>query len=443
VPPQKNPPRHDIENPRFHNRAQGVAVCHSGGIMKPQSPISPQVPGGSGGRIPLRKRFRARFLIVSLAVHVLFGLGAAYYVVEIITVKDRTMFKSGTPPLNAGRQTVEHRVQMAKKQNTMSAPMPARMVVSTGLSKIALPEIPAVPGFNPATPTTMAGAGLVGTGMTFAPKVTTETGDGGGNGMLLFGVHERPSSGALRGTLFDFKQSKYRLSTKMDPVKCGEIVVEYARGGFHEGMLDAYFKSSQALYTTQFFIPEIPSSEGPRAFGLGGIVKPDMWIAHYTGKVSPPATGTYYLVGEADDFLYVKFEGRIIMDSCWKDIPSILKPTAVYDYGSSAYPLPFKRSEAIHVETGKYYDMEVVIGDLGGMTNACLLFEQEGVDYTKDGKGNPILPPFRLARARPPATPRGMTPLTVMEDGPVWSAAMEQTPAFDIFQAKADPASGR
>jgi len=68
-----------------------------------------------------RKRFAGfsrNALILSVAIHVLFGAGAAVFVVEVFDKKHIT-FHASEPPSQA--MEVEHKVQMAKKNNVDSA----------------------------------------------------------------------------------------------------------------------------------------------------------------------------------------------------------------------------------------------------------------------------------------------------------------------------------
>ena len=68
------------------------------------------------------KQFGGKFLVISIAVHLLFGLGAAVYVVQHYTAARKLTFKGGPPSPNPSTRAIEHKVQMAKKQSTMSAP---------------------------------------------------------------------------------------------------------------------------------------------------------------------------------------------------------------------------------------------------------------------------------------------------------------------------------
>ena len=85
----------------------------------------------------------SRFLFISILVHLVFALGATAYVVQTIVAKRKLTFISAPPSPNPNTRALEHQVQMAKKQQTMSAPAMPKRIVSTGLAKVSLPEMPA------------------------------------------------------------------------------------------------------------------------------------------------------------------------------------------------------------------------------------------------------------------------------------------------------------
>src|SRR3979411_1992238 len=135
---------------------------------------------------PARKRrwswtkFGGKFLVVSVAVHLLFGVGAAVWVVQRYQANRKLTFKGGPPSPNPSTRALEHKVQMAKKQSTMSAPSLAKRITTTGLAKVALPEMPAMPKLA-APPVKMAGAG--GVDVRFNPGgLGASRGGGGGRG---------------------------------------------------------------------------------------------------------------------------------------------------------------------------------------------------------------------------------------------------------------------
>ncbi len=110
------------------------------------------------------KQFGGKFLVISIAVHLLFGAGAAVWVVQRYQATRKLTFKGGPPSPNPSTRAIEHKVQMAKKQSTMSAPTVTKRIVTTGIAKVTLPAMPEMPKTNDAAPMKMAGVGGAGIG---------------------------------------------------------------------------------------------------------------------------------------------------------------------------------------------------------------------------------------------------------------------------------------
>lgn len=61
----------------------------------------------------------------------------------------------------------------------------------------------------------------------------------------------------------------------------------------------------------------------------------------------------------------------------------------------------------------------------GGKVLFCLMLEDEGVEYQKDSKGNPILPIFRLTGEPLPALENGQTLPPYEPLGPICKSAVK------------------
>lgn len=97
-------------------------------------------------------------LIVSVALHLLFAGGAACWVVAHYSNARRLTFQAGPKSPNPSERALQHRVQLQQKNQSLPSSVPKR-VLSTGLSKVALPEMPALPKPNTApNPVKMSGA---------------------------------------------------------------------------------------------------------------------------------------------------------------------------------------------------------------------------------------------------------------------------------------------
>lgn len=382
------------------------------------------------------KRFGGKFLIISIAVHVLFGMGAAVFVVQRYQANRKLTFKGGPPSPNPSTRAIEHKVQMAKKQSTMSAPALNKRITTTGLSKVALPEMPAMPKVA-AAPNKMAGAG--GTDVGFNPGGMTQSGGSGAGGAAVpfFGFRESRGGGSLVGKFYDLKQTKDGKPSKLDQEKGFPDEIAKFVHGWNESHFAKYFTGPNPLYTTQIFIPKIDADQGPRAFNLSR-VQPKMWVIHYKGNVIPPESGSYRFVGMGDDLLVVRFNGRVVLD-CGPTNPSGKGPKDFYssDGLQMKSDMPWYkglgRGDTFQVNAGESYPIEVLIGEWpGGDFKVWLLLEKDGVQYEKDSKGNPILPIFKLAASD--VTKPAVEAPVFAKQGPAWKA--------EKAKAEASPSPG-
>ena len=375
------------------------------------------------------RRWGWNFLTISILAHVLFGIVAAYFIVATIQGKRNQFDAPGGKGPNAPTRALEHKVQMARKQNSMSAPVAAKRITTTGLSKVALPSLPTMPKMNALVlPATMTGMGGAGMGLGGFGGGGGGSGGNGGGGLSLFGARTR-TGGSLAGHLFDLKQNRSRGPTGINVEKALNVLSQFVRGGFNMGILNSYYEASVPLYATQLFTPNIDAVEAPKAFGVEQEVQPMLWAAVYSGKVVPNETGTFRFVGFGDDLLVVRFNGRVVLDRGYFDVSGV-RSSHIYKYDFDAgnwYKDATKTGghgdgAQIQVEAGKSYDMQVLIAELyGGRSMFQLLIEKDGVDYQQDANNHPIFPLFRLSAGTPLPQPSNAMP-PFAKEGPVWGA---------------------
>jgi hypothetical protein len=410
----------------------------------PSTPVeeTAHAPKGEQSDAPAKKSFMSRllgrfkdrrFLFISILVHVLFAMVAVYLVVQTITPKRKLTFKGGPPSPNPSQRAMQHEVKMAQKQKTMSAPAPAKRITTTSMSKVALPEMPAMPTTDNSPMSKMAGMTPGGLGMTMGGGSGGSSG-GGGGGVPFFGMR---NGRGLAGTFIDFKQTKDRKATEIgkDPGKVPyhdlayeAVVKRFVSGGFQPSTVENFFQSPSPIYTQQVFVPGIMAADGPKAFGLEKQVQPSRWVVVYRGKVRAPDTGTYRFVGWADDVLVVRFNRNIVLDGSFANVSS-WKRRKVYNYNfphkGFAYA-GFVEGDPVSVTKGLVYDVEILIGESpGGHFYAQLLMEKQGENYQKDGAGNPILPIFRVADVQPPDVSKSLGSVPVAPNGPIWPVVQD------------------
>lgn len=212
------------------------------------------------------------------------------------------------------------------------------------------------------------------------------TGGGGqGNGMgNVFGSATGTIT-QLVGYFWDLKETADKKPTdpEMERSAWLRIAQKFVDGGWHDQDLREFYKSPLPLYTNCFAISTRDSEEAPRAFNLTD-VKPGLWLIHYKASVIPPDDGEYTFVGFGDDILAVKVNGHIVLDAGVCPVTSNQELHKLYPYVWDNTPGNERRlrlGQHFHVRGGEPIDMDVLIGDLGGLISFYLFIQKEGETY--------------------------------------------------------------
>ena len=126
-------------------------------------------------------------------------------------------------------------------------------------------------------------------------------------------------------------------------------------------------------------------------------------MAHYSGKVTVPKTGTYRFSGLGDDYLMLMINGRPRLVASWGDIQASVagrwEPTEPSGRFTSPMPgMPLVFGDWINLKAGEVIDIDLAIGERpGGKVGFVLHVEEKGVSYRKAPNGRPILPLFTTA----------------------------------------------
>ncbi len=405
------------------------------GAQKPSHPMNPPAPSFSR-RLSIRLA-RARFFTFSALLHLaIVIMGGSVVLIKNLAEPpdfaagaDSGIFSSEPETAQPPTAPVNPTPEFAPPTPQTAAPS-ATTITTTSPTAIF---------FQPASISTWSPDGKLG-------AVTKLPGSGSDDaakqaiagamrtGGTAFGRREKSPS-ALVGTFYDLKQTRNRKPTGLSPDDYHQTFRRFVHENWRESILSDYFKAPQPLYATQIMIPNMPADEGPKAFGMEKEVQPSRWLVHYKARVTPPADGTYRFVGAGDDVMIVRFNGKVVLDRCWYQQDQEWQPDKNYDYGWTAIPNGFARGDAIRVRAGQSYDLEVLLGEQpGGLVFACLMMEKEGETYERDARGNPILPPFRVADAAMPALENGQTLPPFAADGPVWKAAPVRAGGGSMFE---------
>ena len=152
-------------------------------------------PAGATFWSKLRKRLtHPGFLGVSIAIHLLFGAGATYFVVSRYAGARKLTFNAGPKSPNPSEQALQHRVQLEKKKQSLTAvPAVPKRVLTTGQAKVSLPAMPDLPmPKTPDAPTMAAGVGAIGFGS--GKSGGAAGGTGTGSQINFFGIRDTSTS---------------------------------------------------------------------------------------------------------------------------------------------------------------------------------------------------------------------------------------------------------
>jgi hypothetical protein len=368
------------------------------------------------------------FFVLSLLLHVILIGAATLLVVQVVqSRKDKLKFTAPPPTSNPGAKSVEHKVKMAKKTASMSAPTVSKRITSTAPNtSIALP---AVEMSGLAGPDVMAsvmremGSASMAAGASSASVSASASGSGMA-GMTSFGFRGVGGPPGLVGHFYDLKQSneflpgtKKRLNTFIGDeglyAKPGQytgsasrnidVLKQFFKAQWNESILRGkYFEAQDPLTAFQVFIPAIDAAQAPAAFSVEKEVKPSHWVIHYKGNVIAPRDGKFRFVGNADNLLAVRFDGKnVFVQSPHKELTASEFPGVTFEAKEGV-----AKGSWFQVERGKTYPIEILIAKIPqGLFSSLLMIEEE----------NPMTPyPKRTFKPEFPAYPvfqvrKGMT----------------------------------
>ena len=344
-----------------------------------------------------KKLTERRFLFISVAVHVLIGIIAMIFVVQSIVAKRKLTFTSAPPSPNKSQRALEHKVTMAKKQNTMSAPAQAKRITTTGLSKVSLPDMPAISSSTDFNAGKMAGMGGTGVGLGFKGGLATTGGKGALGGPISFFGMRGKNENVLHAKFYDLKQTKDKKPTQVNGGNFFQMHAEFiTKDNWSSSVLSKYYCAPAPLFAPRVYVPPAKSEEAPKAYGVEKEAGPGLWLVHYKGRFRALKKGTFRFLGYADNVLAVRLNKKNALSACSTNIHNLS-----FDPEANSVPLEkigrLNAGRWFEVNKGQTYDIEILIGDdPGGAFYATLLYEEKGVIYPKRPDGSPFYPVFEL-----------------------------------------------
>ena len=354
------------------------------------------------------------FLFISLAFHAVLLLIAGVWVVQNIQEKRKLTFSSGPQQSGAPARQLEHRVQVAKRTSSMSAPtLPNRIVSSAPNVKVALPQVPLTPLTSIAIPQRIGGlasnagafkSNALGAKLSVSTPLSIPSPVGSFSGSAAnFGIRANSTTGqGLTGTMYYMRKEKDGKPIPLydEDEYLARIVQLFGnRGTLDEKEAGKYLRAGQQLTSFMMLFPPISQEVAPKAFGIEQV--PDhrqCWFAIYKGKISSQSTNRFRFVGGGNEILIVRIDGDVKLDGSWSSgfawPGKGATPTGNGPAEKLGFPL-YGDKRAI----GKWFklqpggsNIEIVIGaGYRGAFSADLCVEEEGQTYEEN-----VRPLFKL-----------------------------------------------
>jgi len=363
---------------------------------KPSAPPTPNVPVVALGKAPLIDRIGGRFLYISIIAHVVFGLIATWFVVQRIEAKRKLTFQAGAKTTNPNSRAIEHKVQVTKKKNTMSAPAATKRITTTASARVAIPSMP-MPMSSDMAPSRMEGMG--GAGVSFGSSAMGGSpggGGGAGGAMPFFGL--RQSGVGLEGSFYDFKMKPDQTSNgkSFGRPEYTALIKSFTHSPWGPKSGFDHFKSPAKLYSKFFLFPAIHDSEAGKAFQSPKSA-PGGWLAYYKGTIGSSESNSYRFLGFGDNVMIVKVGSRIVLDA--SDVGYTGEKRE--QVGAASFPeknsTPIFAGEWFQLSPLDAQSIEVIVGDEGGIFCAGLFIQKRGQNLKFGKHGLPELPIFTAA----------------------------------------------
>src|SRR5690606_38342078 len=214
------------------------------------------------------RRLGAGSLLVSVILHVVILILATVWVISNVQEERKASFQGGSGAASPGPVNQEHRVQMSRQQQNLSA-VNQRLAVDSPNAAVSLPDLPAMPGFSAGGPALSGNLGGSGGG------IGSGAGLGKGPVMPAFGFREAGNTAALTGYLYDLKQTREEkpnptfqkmLATMRGIAPYDELLVKevgsFIQSNWNPRILqDKFYRWPNPLYATQVFVPDTPAAE--------------------------------------------------------------------------------------------------------------------------------------------------------------------------------------
>ncbi len=357
-----------------------------------------------------RRKERKYSLIVSASVVVLGSL-LLWLAKIFIVAPDEPQFIVYTPP-DDGPGVTSPTVQDLSGGTPPSLP-PISVSVSVDSATVFMPSVDTTALDGLFSGESADGMGLGGNGL--------GTGYGDGNAA---GMGGKKSSSCFCGRFWDLKKTSGGADSPYKEAEMNKEVMKlisrFYNGGWNPSTFASYFESKVKLYTNCFFMPSSLDTEASHAYDPDGKMglAPCRWVAIYRARVKAPVSGRFRFIGAGDSVMGVRFNGRNVLECGFHSMKtgewngnvtdSYISGHEYYQYESCRVWTDhfggFQAGEVFTVEAGRWYDMDVLVSEIGGGEfGFCLLIDDMDSEKKKDADGQPIFQLFRTSFIAPDA----------------------------------------
>jgi hypothetical protein len=370
-------------------------------LQDPQAPA----PAPGGKKRATRKQKITAALVTSIIVHavILLQIGGIILIPGMVSKNTfNVMALPEDPPIVEETPEVQEQTDDGIPAPETANPIeqPTTNTEVTDVSNVANIDTSNLISAPTSAPSFVAAQGLKGNVTQFGS--TSRSGKGKKASMASpFGAPQK-IIGGLTGYLYDFKQDSKGGKTNS---KYADKIKEFVTGDWRKAVFNDVYRSKKALYATQIFIPSIDAEEAPKAFQADD-VEPRNIAVLYTGKMTFPESGEFRIVGFGDDHLFVRINGKVVLDG---SLHQIMPELDSGENVGTAYTTPiFTTLHAgpwFTVEKGQTVPVEILLGEQpGGHFAQFVLFQQKGVTY-KMRSDDPNIPAFPVLQFVPTEIP--------------------------------------
>jgi hypothetical protein len=332
-----------------------------------------------------RRRLIISIIVVSVAVHLIFGGFAAIWVIARYFEKPKAQF-TVEKVIRIDPEDRQHQISMQDLDSLRPRPVFNNRIASLRPTELSLPDLPKLPVEKSVPLDTDA---LVNDQIDSLSSARSGQGLGGSGG-FFGGIQAIESS--FRGVFTDYKlladgtPSGIR-ATRKDQPQYEKLLAEFILSPDRDlSILEKYKMGDNQLYRTYFVTPGMGSKNAPKQFGA-----PDsedgFWLAYYKTTIRPPEDGDYRFFGHADNLIVVLIDGKNAVSDHTSGYDFVKELPTYWRRGDSRTKQLADRPKStgkytggpwIRLQRSKTYQMEVFIGDDGGTCYARLLVQKRG-----------------------------------------------------------------